>query len=527
MDNGVRYPQYKDDPAGFVEDVLGAAGKPYSKQRDMLNAVAASRRVSVVGANGSGKGWALARLILWWVETRPQAKVVVLSSTQRQVREVLWQELAAVCDAAGDALSGKLTKGRYFISPDRFAIGFATNNPDNIHGFHSPELLLIVDEAHAVRESHFDAALRLNAAKTLLAGNAFSTSGTFYESHHARRHHYHHMRISAYDTPNFTGEEPAAPGLINADDIADKALHWGEDHPKFIAAVYAQFPDALEDSLVGRAAVEDAMREDAPTGEGAPAAEQDAQQPLYIGVDVGRFGDDKSVLCARRGQRAVAMKSFGRVDTMRIAGETDLMARELGAESIFVDEGGIGAGVVDRLRELNAPVHGVQFGRKAQHPTRFANQRSEMFWELRRLLNDRLIALPDDEELAAQLLSLRYDVSSSGQVQMESKRELRRKRLPSPDRADALALAFMTPPSLQVWTGYESFLLPRSGAGTRGGGSAPRWGGSAHGEPVEPRADARALRQAQDERAEAGARDGESGSVDSATPAHTPNFSVW
>ena len=314
MSTEVRYSEYRDDPVGFVENILGAAGKPYSKQREMLEAAAKSRRVSVAGANGCGKGWVLARLILWWVETRAQAKVVVLSSTNRQVCEVLWQELAAVCDTAGDALTGKLTKGKYVISPERFAIGFATNNPDNIHGFHSPELLLIVDEAHAVRESHFDAAVRLNPSRTLLAGNAFSTSGTFYESHHAKRHHYHHMRISAYETPNLTGEEPAAPGLINADDIADKALQWGADHPKFIAAVYAQFPDALEDSLVGRAAVEDAMHEDAPSGEGAPTEEEDAQQPVYIGVDVGRFGDNESVLCARRGaarRRAQVVRARG------------------------------------------------------------------------------------------------------------------------------------------------------------------------------------------------------------------------
>ncbi len=515
MSTEVRYPEYRDDPAGFVENVLGAAGKPYSTQRDMLNTVASSRRVSVVGANGCGKGWALARLILWWVETRAQAKVVVLSSTQRQVREVLWQELAAVRDAVGDALSGKLTQGRYFISPERFAIGFATNNPDNIHGFHSPELLLIVDEAHAVRESHFDAALRLNPVKTLLAGNAFSTSGTFYESHHGKRHQYQHMRISAYETPNLTGEEPARPGLINAEDIADRALHWGEDHPKFIAAVYAEFPDVLEDSLVGRAAVEDAMRDDAPSGEGAPTEEDDAREPLYVGVDVARFGDDKSVLCARRGQSVVAIKSFGRVDTMRVAGETALMARELGAEAIFVDEDGVGAGVADRLRELDAPVHGVQFGRKAMHPTRFRNLRSEIFWEVRRLINDRLIALPDDEELAAQLLALRYDVSSSGQVQMESKRELRKKKLSSPDRADALALAFMTPPSLQIWTGYESFLLPRPPVGI----------------PVPPRSsdgddDGGSVVPAEAGTSQPRGGKHESGDgIDSATPA--PNFGVW
>ena len=80
-------------------------------------------------------------------------------------------------------------------------------------------------------------------------------------------------------------------------------------------------------------------------------------------------------------------------------------------------------------------------------------------------MNDRLIALPDDETLAAQLLSLRYDVSSSGQVKLESKRETRKRGIPSPDRADALALAFMRPPSLQIWTGNEPFLRHRDPAG--------------------------------------------------------------
>ena len=153
------------------------------------------------------------------------------------------------------------------------------------------------------------------------------------------------------------------------------------------------------------------------------------------------------------------------MDTMRVAGEAAMMARDFNAEAIFVDENGVGGGVCDRLKETGAPVYGVQFGRRAPHPARFANLRSEIFWELRRLMNDRLIALPDDETLAAQLLSLRYDVSSSGQVKLESKRETRKRGIPSPDRADALTLAFMRPPSLQIWTGNEPFLRPRDPAG--------------------------------------------------------------
>ena len=102
---------------------------------------------------------------------------------------------------------------------------------------------------------------------------------------------------------------------------------------------------------------------------------------MYVGVDVARFGVDKSVLIARRGQRVVATKSLGRdTDTMRVAGEAAMMARDLSAEAIFVDENGVGGGVCDRLKEVGAPVYGVQFGRRAPHPTRFANLRSEIFW---------------------------------------------------------------------------------------------------------------------------------------------------
>ena len=458
--------RFRDDPVAFVAHALPNAGDPYPKQTEMMRLAAKERRLSVVGCNGSGKDWTLARLILWWVETRPRAKVVVIAPTQRQIERILWPEMASAVAQADVPLSGKLTQSRYEISPDRFAIAFSTNKPENILGFHSPELMLIVDEAHAVEESHFDAARRLNAKKTILAGNAFSTSGEFYDSHHGKSDTYKTLRIPASETPNLIEGATPIPGLIDADDIADRKRDWGADHPKFIAAVNAEFPDSLDDSLVGRAAVDDAMADSAPSGDGAPSESEDEREPVYIGVDVARFGEDKSVLIARRGQRVIATKSLGReMDTMRVAGEAALMANELRAEAIFVDENGVGGGVCDRLKEIGAPVYGVQFGRRAPHPTRFANLRSEIFWELRRLMNDRLIALPNDETLAAQLLSLRYDVSSSGQVKLESKRETRKRGIPSPDRADALALAFMRPPSLQIWTGNEPFLRPRDPAG--------------------------------------------------------------
>ena len=483
--------RYRNDPVGFVRDVLGEAGMPYSKQAEMLEAVVEHRRVSVVGANGSGKDWAAARAVLWWLETRPEATVLVTGPTQRQVEEIVWQQMRLAHAAGENRLSGKMLTSKYRIDDKRFAIGFSTNKACNIQGFHSPELLVVVTEAHAMLQTQMDAIKRLHPTRLLLVGNAMSLDGEFYESHHSRRARYHCMRISAYDTPNFTGENGGVPGMITPEDAEELALDWSEDHPAYASAVLAQFPDAQEDSLVGREAVESAM--DRWEASVVPAEEGTAQpgasggemtrdetaafagmtnEPVYIGVDVARFGFDKSAICVRQGERVLSMRSFRKMDTMRLVHEVLRTVEQTGAEAIFVDEGGVGGGVVDRLRELGAPVYGQHFGGRAPHRTRFYNMRSEFFWELRMLLNDGLITLPRDEELAGQLVSLRYDVSSSGQVRLQSKKEMRKLGLPSPDKADALALAFLVPPSFAIWTGTEPFLKdnpppPRVGLGYR------------------------------------------------------------
>ncbi len=546
---------YRDDPVRFVEEVLG--DKPYAKQREMLALLGAFRRVSVVGANGSGKDWAAARAILWWLATRLHAVVVVTGPTQRQVEEIVWRELRTAFKNARVPLGGRVTGSHWNIADDRYAIGFSTNKADNLQGFHSPELLVIVTEAHAMPQDQMEALKRLNPTRVLLTGNAFSRSGEFFDSHHTKRELYKCLAISAFDTPNFTGEFGGIPGMPTDEDIAERKIDWQEDHPLYQGSVLARFPDALDDSVLSRSAIEAAVQrweqgepspatawhplpegegrgpgdpaadppagtpspatawhplpggegrgpgaslpetprplgegnapqrvgEGAPprplgegnapqrVGEGAPypprpLGEGNTRQrvgegsPYRLGVDVARFGSDKTALCLRRGWRVEALRSFSRIDTMRTAGEAAVIVRDHDVPAVFVDEGGLGAGVVDRLRELGVPVHGVQFGGKAPQSGRFANMRAEIFWELRRLFNDGLIAIPRDEELIGQLLGLRYDVTSSGQVRMESKSALRRRGLRSPDKADALALAFMEPPSLGIWTGPPTPATP-------------------------------------------------------------------
>ena len=251
--------RYANDPVGFVTDVLGDAGAPYSKQAEMLEALVDHRRVSVVGANGSGKDWAAARAMLWWLETRPESKALTLGPTQRQVEEIVWQEMREAYAAAADVLSGRMLKSAYRIDEGRFALGFSTNNALNIQGFHSEELLVVVTEAHAMPQLHMDAIKRLQPDRLLLVGNALSRDGEFFTSHHAKRNLYHRIAISAFDTPNFTGEDGGRRGMITPEYVEEYAADYGEDHPLYAASVLAQFPDSLDDSLIGREAVESAM----------------------------------------------------------------------------------------------------------------------------------------------------------------------------------------------------------------------------------------------------------------------------
>ena len=453
------FARYKNDPVGFVKDILGAAGRPYDKQEAILKALAKQPRVSVAACNSSGKDWAAARAIVWWLHTRPHAKVVVTGPTLRQVKDILWHELRLAVAAAGDALPGKVTETKYVIDDDRFAIAFSSNSHHNIQGFHSPNLLVVVTEAQGVKQAYMEALKRLNPAKVLLIGNPLSHEGELYESHHAKSALYHQITISAFDSPNFRRKRFRVPGLVTPEDVEHHRRDWGDDSPLYIASVLGQFPDALEDSLTTRNHVDRAIaRHEATSGDGLGRQRRShrrqrlATLPYRMGVDVARFGADESVICIRRGYRVERLIPLKRgLDNMQVADEVKAWTDALGINAVFVDGTGVGAGVVDRLGTLGVPVIGVDAGSKARRPSQFADLRAEIFWEVARLLREDAAAIPNDPVLVGQLLALRYDVSSTGRIRLESKTKLRKRGIASPDRADALALAFMEPPSLDIW----------------------------------------------------------------------------
>lgn len=190
-------------------------------------------------------------------------------------------------------------------------------------------------------------------------------------------------------------------------------------------------------------------------------------EPLVLGVDVARFGDDRTVLAPRKGAKVLPLMVYRHQDTMETAGAALVKAREMGGASIHVDVIGVGAGVVDRLHELDADVTGVNVAEAASDPEHFANRRSELWWGLRERLKPDApdpIALPPDDELLAELAGIKYKITSRGQIAVESKEDMKRRLGYSPDKADAVVLAFATPVRGHgtVWMAYlESVLAER------------------------------------------------------------------
>ena len=454
------------DPVGFAQHVLGVL--PWRKQQDILNALFAHPAVAVRSCNGAGKTFTAAIAVLWWLISHDDAIVITTAPSERQVREILWREVRRLYMPLRDVLGGKLTRTRLDYSPTRYAYGFSTNTEDRFQGFHSGNILVIVDEASGVDEFIFNAIQGVTTAKNsklLLIGNPHGLAGTFYDAFHKNRTLYHTIHISAFDLPAFKAagvternidkiefpqpdeESPdlddqpppfpyhhSAHGLSTPEWALKLFKSHGPNSSLYQTRVLGQFPDHADDTLIALKFVEAAVRRQ--------TQRQPEQKPV-MGVDVARYGNDKSVIIIRQGSRVLYIEEIRRSDTVHTTGRVVDAAINHKVRNLIIDEVGIGAGVVDTLRhDRRFNVRGLNGGNRADDPERYLNQRAQIFDGLRQRFEDGDITIPNDPELISQLASLTYRYNARGQLQLESKEQIRSTGRQSPDKADAIALAF-------------------------------------------------------------------------------------
>lgn len=438
---------YINDPKKWVNERLNEF--LWTKQVEILLSVRDNRYTAVQSCHDAGKSYLAARAVAWWLAVHPvgSAFAVTTAPTTPQVEAILWREIGQAHRKAD--LQGRVTlDARWYMGAegkDLVAYGRKPADYDDtaFQGIHARYVLVVVDEACGIPEGLFDAvdSLVTNADSRVLAiGNPDDPS-----SHFAKickpGSGWNRIRIDAYETPNFTDErvpDDLRHVLVSKEWVEERKKRWGENSPLYTAKVRGLFPEVTDDTLIQPSWIEKAISKDL-----SPLAILTHGQ---FGADVARYGQDESAVYLNRGGYIRLQGSWGKKGTMDTAGQYFSLMRDKKWETpMVIDVTGLGAGVYDRLRELGTPIVPFDAAGSAVNRRRFYRRRDEAWWNLRTLLENGEIDLdPEDEELHAQLGSIKFAVMSNGKIKVESKEDMLKRKMPSPDRADACMMATLS-----------------------------------------------------------------------------------
>lgn len=464
---------FSSDPHGWTRERLGEF--VWSKQVEIMESVRDNRYTSVRSAHSTGKSHIAARAIAWWVDTHPVDDTFIVSTAPSapQVKAILWRYLKQIKRRAG--LPGYITEAEVpEWKIDGNLVGWGRKPADltnaeeastTFQGIHAKFVLVVLDEAGGIPEWLWNAVDTLVTSPTnrvLAIGNPDDPASHF-EKVNRPGSGWNIIKISAFDTPAFTGEQvpqEVLDALVGKQWVEERKRIWGEDSPLYISKVLAEFPLTADDNLIPMQWIYNAAERDM-------SGEMIVDQGKFS-MDVAREGRDESTLAWWRGGAFRILKSQRGVgNTMTLVGWLSNSIRRHPAAKIIVDGDGVGGGVIDRGRELLLPVSEFRGGRKAFKNKEFVNRRSEQYWDLRGLFEAGLIDIdPKDEELISQLGSLKWRLDSGGRVSVETKKEMKARGLPSPDRADTLMM--VTAP-MDDWT--DSYADPVDGLANRDSGS--------------------------------------------------------
>ena len=453
---------FTNDPLGFAVWAFpwGEAGSPLEHRslepwqveilKRLGNGLSTNEaiRLATVSGNGVGKSALVSIIILWAATTFEDTKGVVTANTETQLKTKTWAELGKWFHMFIGRELFRLTATALFSrDPDRERtwridmVPWSEHNIVAFQGLHNEgkRLLIIFDEAAVIPDGIWEAGDGcMTDANTqriwCVFGNPNAPTGRFRECFEGGRFANRWLSYSVDSrTVSFTDKRESQNWI---DD-------YGEDSDFVRIRVRGVFPRSGTIQFIGT----DLARE---------AAKRDVLvhvfDPLCIGVDVARFGDDESVIYFRKGRdgRSIPPIRLRNVDTMTLASRVADAYLGNKADAVFVDGGGVGGGVVDRLRQLRVPVIEVQFGAKSDNNfgnsesgVLYANKRAEIWGSTREWLS--VGAIPDLPDLISGLTGPEYGFNVKSEILLESKNNMRKRGVASPDLADALALTFAYP----------------------------------------------------------------------------------
>lgn len=445
------------NPVLFVEHVLGV--KLWGKQREIFEDVFVHPRVAVRSCHASGKSFCAACIAVTYVHLFRPCAVVTTAPTSRQVFTVIWQEIRRLVRRAKRPLGSEPLSTIYRVFDDAYAIGVSTDDPDRLQGIHAPNILVIVDEAPGLPEEMFDAIEGLLASgdsRLLLLGNPSSMSGYFYRVFNdpAFGKGWKLHAISAFDTPNVREKRVVVPGLVTWEWVQQRKEIWGEDHPLYQIRVLGQFPTQEYGNLVVPPSLIEKSRN---LDLGEPSG------PVILGVDIADMGGDETVVAVRHGPYLTHLHAWSDVDLVTSCRRILDIAHRHRAKEIRIDRVGVGAGAYSFLKQAapeGVAVVGVDVRESPREPDKYHDFRAELWYGFRIAMQEGRVSFarlkdPEADVLFGQLMYPTFSPTNQGLIRVESKLEMRKRGLRSPDRAEAVIIAFaesvqhglVTPPS--------------------------------------------------------------------------------
>jgi phage terminase large subunit len=429
----------------MVQDLFGVTPDP--AQARVLEAFPKCPRIAMQSCTGSGKTATLAWLGWNFLLTRPHPIIGATSITADNLKSNLWSELArwygssALLQGAFELQKTQIISREFPTTWKLEARTFArdadaTTVANALRGLHAKYVMWLLDETGAYPDAVLPTCEAIFSgdpaeAHIVQAGNPTNLGGPLYQAATKSRQHWFVVEITA------DPEDPNRTPRVSIEHARIQIDTYGKDNPWVLVNIFGRFPPSSFNALIGPDEITASFRRSPPLYEiGTPAK--------IIGVDVARFGDDRSVMARREGILMHPFRIARNIDSTVGAGWVLREVHEFGASAVFVDDtGGFGAGWIDQLRSLGQTPIGIHFAGEASNKTRYFNKRTEMYFDFVEWIRSGG-ALPETPEIVSELTQTTYTFKGDKLI-LEPKEDVKAKIGHSPDISDAAALTFAYP----------------------------------------------------------------------------------
>lgn len=458
--------EYQNNPSLFISEVLDKNPR-WNKQTEIIESVRDNRNTYVKACHGVGKTFCAKDVVLWFLYCFYPSTVLTTAPSWPQVEKLLWAEINGAHANALTSLGGRAKKTELFIDDNWFALGISPridteDDGKRLTGFHNENLLVVFDEAPACNPKLWDIKETLMTSKNvrfLAIGNPVSSSGHFYDGF--RSQNVNSISMSIFDSPNFVENNiktiddlkeimrllPAErekiysdmkysfPTLTNPRWAIERLEEWGEDSPLFKSRVIAKFPGYSEDTIISLNLIDSCKGIDVIN-----------KHRKCLGVDVARYGTDDTVFYGYENGQRCCFEKFNGQNLVDTANRVIYKIKSEKYSCVVIDDTGLGGGVTDMVSDfigtggINCILIPVNFA-SASYSEEYEGIVTEMFYNVKKMLENKIISVIDEGSLFAELTNRKYKFTNKGKIRVESKEEYKKRTgLKSPDEGDAFIL---------------------------------------------------------------------------------------